>query len=215
MVRPPVLLPPTISPTWSLTGWYFVTWLVSWPIAACWLADCLSNKMSSWPSHQAETSCGHMCDYFGHIDLWSDEPPRDISWPSEIPHGPLWDFRPGWHLVRCQIRSTSCQMPPPPTTEKVVWTGKDDWPPGRLLHDERPFTREGHYLVNSILYWSPIDIRYIFTLYRLVRKWNNVLFMQKDCLPRASNIHARFKRFINERYANNYSFFSNHGIVNL
>ena len=23
---------------------------------------------------QAETSCGQMCDYFGHIDLWLDVP---------------------------------------------------------------------------------------------------------------------------------------------
>ena len=33
-----------------------------------------------------------------------------------------------------------------PKTEKVVWTWKDDWSPGRLIH-ERPFTWEGNYIV--------------------------------------------------------------------
>ena len=43
-------LPPNIWPTRSLTGWYFVTWLVGWPIVAGKLSDCLSHKMSTWPS---------------------------------------------------------------------------------------------------------------------------------------------------------------------
>ena len=43
-------LPPNIWPTQSLTSWYFVKWLVGQPIAAGWLADYLSNKMSTWPS---------------------------------------------------------------------------------------------------------------------------------------------------------------------
>ena len=41
-------------------GWHFVRWLVGWPIAAGWLADWPSNKMSTWPSMmsslQVETS---------------------------------------------------------------------------------------------------------------------------------------------------------------
>ena len=36
--RLPVHLPPNIWPTQSLTGWYLVTWLVGWPIAAGKLA---------------------------------------------------------------------------------------------------------------------------------------------------------------------------------
>ena len=35
-------LPPNIWPTWNLRGWYLVTWLVGWPIAAGKLAGWLS-----------------------------------------------------------------------------------------------------------------------------------------------------------------------------
>ena len=88
-----------------LTFLYMAGWL-----ANCgWLADWLSNKMST--QAQAETSCGQVWYYFifgsgwpwsdvpphqrhlvakcdttaplGQVDLWSDEPlTRDILWPS-------------------------------------------------------------------------------------------------------------------------------------
>ena len=37
-------------------------------------------------------------------------------------------------------------------TNKVVWTWKDDWPPRRTSTYERPFTREGNYLVFTIAF---------------------------------------------------------------
>ena len=84
VVGPPVLQPPTIWQTRSLTGWHVFIWLVGWPIAAGWLADCLSNKMSTDPP-QAETSVCQVCYYFGQVDLWSDVPPNsDILWPSVL-----------------------------------------------------------------------------------------------------------------------------------
>ena len=110
----------------SLTGWYFIIWLVGFPIAAGKLAGWLTAYWTEWQPDcpQVETSCGHLCDYFGHKDLWSDVPPVETS------HGqvwyyykqadlwsvypPIWDFRPGCHLVRFQVRSSSCQMYPPP-----------------------------------------------------------------------------------------------------
>ena len=44
--RAPSFLPPTIWPSWSLTGWHFCTWLVGWPIAAGRLADWLSKNVN-------------------------------------------------------------------------------------------------------------------------------------------------------------------------
>ena len=35
-------------------------------------------------------------------------------------------------------------------TNKVVWTWKDDWPPGELLHMKDLFIREGNYLVRTV-----------------------------------------------------------------
>ena len=147
LVRLPVLLPPTIWPTQSLTVWYFITWLVDWPIAAGKLADCLSHKISTWPSpgrdilwssvwllwsHRPVVRCtpiatshGPVWYYLRQAELWSDVPP------------PPWDFRLGWHLVRCQVRSTSCQMYPP--TEKVICTWKDDWSPWMTSTPQKTF----------------------------------------------------------------------------
>ena len=166
VVGPPVLLPPNIWPTQSLRGWYLVTWLVGWPIAAGWVADCLSNKMSTWPSlppniwpaqsltgwylvmwlvgwpiaagklagwltayhtkcwpdpsPKAETSCGHVCDYIGHIDLWSDVPPIESSSDQE------WYYiTSACHLVSLWVRLTCSQMYPP---------GKGIWWPRAVLH---------------------------------------------------------------------------------
>ena len=42
----PVLLPATIWPTQSLTGWHFFTWLVGWPIAAGYLAGWLTDYLT-------------------------------------------------------------------------------------------------------------------------------------------------------------------------
>ena len=87
MVRPPDLLPPTIWPTHNLTGWYFVTWLVGWPIVAGKLPGWLmSIKQNVKLTPQAQTSCDQVCDYFGHTDLWSDVPPTDTF------HGQVWYF---------------------------------------------------------------------------------------------------------------------------
>ena len=110
VVRLPVLLPPTIWPVQSLTGWYFVTWLFGRPIAAGKVAGYLSNKMSTWPCPQA-----------------------DILWPSENPHGPPWDFwsdvRSGQHHVRCPPRNWKSRL------DREGWLT-----PGQLLQHERPFT---------------------------------------------------------------------------
>ena len=44
-------------------------------------------------------------------------------------------------------------------TNKEVWTWKDDWPPWRTSTYERPFTREGNYLVfNSLVTCSEITV---------------------------------------------------------
>ena len=50
---------------------------------ASWLADCLSNKCQPYPP-QAETSCGHVCDDFGHID--------HMYFPVETSHGQVWYY---------------------------------------------------------------------------------------------------------------------------
>ena len=71
VVRPPVLPPHIYSPTQSLTGWHFCTWLVGWPTAAAWL----SHKNVNLTLSKAETFGGQMCYYFGQVDLWSDVPP--------------------------------------------------------------------------------------------------------------------------------------------
>ena len=66
-----------------LTFFHMAGWLAN----CSWLPECLSNKMSTWPSPLVETSCGQVCYYFTQGDLWSDVPPgRDILWPSVILH---------------------------------------------------------------------------------------------------------------------------------
>ena len=94
VVQLPVL--PPYDQTQSLTGWYFITWLVGWPIAAGNLAGWLTayqTKMSTLPPKE-ETSCGHVCDDLGHIDQMY-HPPVDISWPNLVL---LWA---GYTSVRC------------------------------------------------------------------------------------------------------------------
>ena len=106
--------------TQRLTGWYLVTWLVGWPVAAGKLAGWLPIEQNvNLTLPKAETSCGQVFDYFGHLDLWSNVPPletshsqvcyyfrqndlwldvppsRDILWPSVLW---LWS---DWHLVTC------------------------------------------------------------------------------------------------------------------
>ena len=211
--------------TQRLTGWYLVTWLVGWPVAAGKLAGWLPIEQNvNLTLPKAETSCGQVFDYFGHLDLWSNVPPletshsqvcyyfrqndlwldvppsRDILWPSVLWLWSDWHlvtctptqrsgFGSGSHLVRLLVMLTCGQMYPTktsggqvwyhirslqwktsfclyllrqlnwshiwahiilckkPKTEKVMWTWKDDWPPGWLLHHKRPFTWEGNYLV--------------------------------------------------------------------
>ena len=113
VVRLPVLLLPSDQPK----AWQVDILSHGWLAGHLQLADCLLNKMSTLPSPQAETSCGHVCNHCGHIDqmyptvetsngqvwnyceqaaLQSDVPPaRDISWPSVVL---LWA---GWPSVRC------------------------------------------------------------------------------------------------------------------
>ena len=143
----PVLLPPTIWPTWRLTGWFFFTWLVGWPIAGGRLAGWLTSYQTKCQPDppQAETSCP-VCDYFGHIDLWSNVPST-----VQTSHGKV---RTPMAPMRVQAGFAFSQMSDQvniisdavPTAEEVVWTGKDDWPPGWLLHHERPYTWEGNCL---------------------------------------------------------------------
>ena len=47
------------------------------------------------------------------------------------------------YLSKYALVSSSCFT----TLNKEVWTWKDDWPPWRTSTYERPFTREGNYLV--------------------------------------------------------------------
>ena len=103
-----------------------------------------TGRHTSWPSlvlhpagwPQAETSCGHVSQLLSHrpdvphplvltpnVQVWYYCEQAGLQ--SEV--HPIWDDRPGLHLVRCQVRLTSCQMYP--LTEKVIWTWKDDWPP--------------------------------------------------------------------------------------
>ena len=107
---------------------------------------------AGWP--QAETSCGHVSQLLSHRP---DVPPPLVETPngqvwyyceqaglrSEVP--PTWDVRVGLHLVRCQVRSTSCQMYP--QLKRSSGHGKLIDPHGQILHHERPFTWEGNYLV--------------------------------------------------------------------
>ena len=95
--------------------------------------------------------------HFGHIEQMSPHPLVETSYghiwyyceqanlQSEVP--PTWDVRPGLHLIRCQVRSTSCQMYPSPQLKMSYWHGKIIDPCGWLLHHKRPFTQEGDYLV--------------------------------------------------------------------
>ena len=70
---------------WQVDIWSH-GWLAVQLNLASWLTAYWTKCQPDPP--QAETSCGHVCDYFGHIDLRSDVPThRDISWPSENPHG--------------------------------------------------------------------------------------------------------------------------------
>ena len=59
--------------------------VAGWLANCSWLADWLSNKMSTCPCPQVEISCSQVCCYFGHVDLWSDVSPwADTLWPSVI-----------------------------------------------------------------------------------------------------------------------------------
>ena len=136
-------------------------WLANWSCQAGWLADCLSNKMSTLPFSQAETSCGHVCDNLGHIDQMYHFPSRDISWPSLVL---LWAGCPSvrctpssqhetagqvciWSDVKSGHLNIMSDVPP----NRKSHLDMERWlpPHGRLLHHERPFTREGNYLVNG------------------------------------------------------------------
>ena len=155
VVRLPVLPPSDQPKAQSLIGWYFVTWLVGWQIAAGKLAGWLT---AYWTKCQLYPPPGRhlvaMCDGFGHIDKMY--PLVEISWPSVVllwagcllvrctplpPHETLgqvciWsDVRSGQHHVRCT-----------PQLKNLSGHGKMT-PHGWLLHHERPFTQEGNYLV--------------------------------------------------------------------
>ena len=51
-------------------------------------------------------------------------------------------------------------------TNKVVWTCKDDWPPKRTSTYERPFTREGNYIVTiAVLPSFFLEVPFTLALY--------------------------------------------------
>ena len=86
-----------------LISCHMAGWLANCCWQAGWLADCLLQKMSTWPSPQRET-CGHVCDYFGHKDLWLDVPPIETS-----SHQEQYYARQVWHLVSLWVRLTFSQ----------------------------------------------------------------------------------------------------------
>ena len=110
VVRPPVLPPPTMWPTQSLTGWHFCTWLAncSWLAGqlTIWqnvnltlspsrhlIAKCLL-LWSGWPvvrctpTPQAETSCGQVWYYFTFGSGW----PVRCAPQAETSCGQVWYY---------------------------------------------------------------------------------------------------------------------------
>ena len=110
---------------------------------------------------QAETSCGQVCYDFGQADLWSHVPPHPKIrlwvmltcgqiYPKKTSGGQVW-----YHIRSLQWKTSFCLyllrqlnwshiwahiiLCKKPKSEKVIWTWKDYWPPGWLLHHERPF----------------------------------------------------------------------------
>ena len=113
VVRPPVHLPPTMWPTQRLIFVHMAGWLAN----CSWLADWLSNKMSTWPSLQAEISGGQVCCYFGQVDPWSDVPSQ-----TEASCGQVWYyFRYGWPVYsRVHLMPAAVVIPGPLAYFKVV-----------------------------------------------------------------------------------------------
>ena len=152
------------KPDW-LIFCHMAGWLANCSWQAVWLTECLSNKMSTSPSPQAETACGHVCDDLDHID-------QMYYPPVETSHGQVWyyckqavlqsDIHPTHPHMRLQARFAFGQM-----SSQVNWTSYQMYPPtdknhldmerwltphGRFLHHERPFTREGNYLVDHVVH---------------------------------------------------------------
>ena len=95
---------------------------------------------SGWPlvrCTRGETCCGQMCHYFSQVGLWSDVPPQAETSCSHV----WYYFGSGWHVYwRARLVQAATVIPAPLAYIKVSAVQ------ARLLY-ERPFTREGNYLV--------------------------------------------------------------------
>ena len=126
----------------SLTGWYFVAWLVGWLIAAGklpgWLAGWLPIKQNvnlTFPLGR-DILWPNVWLLWSHRPVVRSTPSRDISWPS------LVLLQVGWPLARCTtprqrhlvakcvmtlVRLTSSHMYPPPKDQPLgqvdIWSG--------------------------------------------------------------------------------------------
>ena len=151
----PVLLPPSDQPKVWQIDISSHGWLARQLQLASWLADCYQTKCQPYPlpdrdilrpcvwwswSHRpdvplplVDTAHGQAWNYCKQAALQSDVPPT-------------WDCRPCLHLVRCQVWSTDHHVRCTLQLKKVMWTWKDGWPHGWLLHHKWPFTQEGNYL---------------------------------------------------------------------
>ena len=59
-------------------------------------------------------------------------------------------------------------------TNQVVWTWKDDWPAWRNYTYERPFTREGNYLVTTGMPLNSVHWSYMFN--KKEKLWSQIIF---------------------------------------
>ena len=127
-------LPPNIWSTQSQTGWYFVTWLVGWPIAA--------GKLAGWLTTY-QTKCQ------------PDPPPGwDILWPCV---SLLWSHRP---VVRCTpIETSHCKWKPPwPPWDSFVICNPTPTPPMPPFITSMPPPQYRYLVVKSGTTAGQIDI---------------------------------------------------------
>ena len=122
--------PSSSPPTWSLTGWHFVTWLVGCPIAASWLTSYFtkcqltltprSDQTSTWPNlggyvwskvslTQKLTRCQPDPKHHLGICLPSCQPDQNLTkcQPDPKPHvGGTSDQRAAWPKVWPNVNLT-------------------------------------------------------------------------------------------------------------
>ena len=102
----PVLLPPNIRPTQSLTGWYLVMWLVGWPIAAGWLPVTQNVNLTLLPGRDILWPCVWLL--WLHRPLIRCTPLLEASSDQE-----QYYIRSACHLASLWVRLTCTQMYPP------------------------------------------------------------------------------------------------------